>query len=271
MKKISYALTMITLFGTFFPCFQAHAAGKKYIEFKNFENTTKNNEDLANKLANSKTFEAYYYYMYTLTMFATASLSTKSDKDLKQISSKLEAIADGTDVISDTYDIIGLKTDKVYTERISKLKSTLQTEFPELVLLDEIQRSAVVNNAIVIGNLQGKALAAADKDSCFNDAIGGHTACLANGRWWKAAAVVAGVICVIAVIACLAAGTIVTVGAGTAAFAAALLPFASACAGGIFLSFNLTSPASTACDNTFKTLTKSCADQYGKLTEGGAL
>ena len=271
MKKISYSLIMITLFGTFFPSYQAHAEGKKYIEFKNFENTASFNEDLINKLANSKTFEAYYYHMFTLAMFSSMSLSTKSEKDLKQISSKLEDIVEKKDINANVYDVIGLQADNVYTEKISKLQIKLQNEFPELVLMDEIQRSEIVNNAIVRGNLEAKALAVADRDSCFKDATEGHNGCLANGKWWRGATAFAGGICVLAVVACLAAGTIVTVGTGAAAFAAGLLPFATGCATAFFAAFNFTSSGSSECDSTFTVRSASCVEQYGKLVEGGGI
>ena len=54
------------------------------------------------------------------------SLSTKSEKDLKQISSKLEDIVEKKDINANVYDIIGLQVDKVYTEKISKLQIKLQ-------------------------------------------------------------------------------------------------------------------------------------------------
>ena len=137
--------------------------------------------------------------------------------------------------------------------------------------MDEIQRSEIVNNAIVRGNLEAKALAVADKDSCFKDATEGHNGCLADGKWWKGASVVAGGICVFAVLACLAAGTIVTVGTGAAAFAAGLLPYAVGCATAFFTAFNLTFSGSSECNSTFKVRTASCVEQYGKLIEGGGI
>lgn len=261
---------MTFLFGIFFPSYQAYAKGNNtFATMQKVQLNTKLNDDLVNKLASSKTFEAYYYSLFTLAMYSALSLSNKSEKQLEQVSLQLEQIVDKKDNnINNVYAALGLEVDKAFTLKTDELQVKLKNEFPALTVMDENQIKEVVNRAILKGDLEAKAIAFGAKDECFNTAAKEYTKCTSGSRWWSAAAGIACVVCVVALVACLGATALVTDG-GSLAFAASLLPYTRACVVTTLTMFGLSAEFNSTCDSQNKVRVESCATAHGTFAAGG--
>jgi hypothetical protein len=271
MKNIAYSLIMTFLFGSFFPSYQAYAKGNNtFATMQKAQLNTKLNDDLVNKLASSKTFEAYYYSLFTLAMYSALSLSNKSEKQLEQVSLQLEQIVDKKDNNNNVYAALGLEVDKAFTLKTDELEIKLKNEFPALTVMDENQIKEVVNRAIVKGDLEAKAMAFGVRDDCFNNAAKEYTKCTTGSKWWSATAAIACGICVAALIACVLVTAFATAGTSAVAFAAALLPYTKICISTTLTMFGLSGQFNTTCDIQNKIRVESCVTAYGVFNGGGA-
>ncbi len=273
MKNIAYSLCMTFLFGILCPSYQAYAKGKEAsIALQKAQNKAKLSEDLIDKLASSKFFQSYYNTIFVIASYSSLSLSNKSEKKLKEITSKLEKISN-KDLISDedgVLEILGFNTDKNLNNTLNILKVKLNNNFPELISMNEIDKKEVIEAAIIKGNLESKALILLSKDQCYNDAANLFTKCTSGSKWWSATAAIACVICLTALVACLAVTAFATAGTGAVALAAALLPYTKLCITATLGMFNLSASFSTTCVDQNNVRVQSCVTQYGAVTPQGA-
>ena len=273
MKNIAYSFIMIILFGSLFPSAQAYANGKKYIQFNKIQNKTILNDDLVDKLVNSKNFEAYCYSFFILGTLTFNNLSSKTEKQLKETISKLENSKNGNDIkLSYENDILGFKINKEASEKLNELSKKFRSEFSELAFLTKEQVENVVAKALVKGDMINKFIAFADSESCAVDALNNHTKCIADAKWFKVAAGACTVVGVIAIIVCGVA--LSAVSAGTAA--PAWLSFAAATSASITtvcltaFSYSWSSTIQSNCANIRDSDLKYCAFVYGSPAVGGA-
>ena len=254
---------MTFLFGSFFPSYQAYANGKKHIEFNKIHNSSLLNEDLVDKLAKSKVFESYFNSLYILVFSSQLSLSNKSSKQLEEIELKLKNITDSKGTTEDVYKVLNLDVDKSFDLKINELNVKLQNEFPELTLINKVEKEKIIENAIIKGELVTKFLNA--NDDCIKNASEEYGKCLHGVSWYRFAAAIAGGVCVIALIACVAVAALGTGGSGGFALAVALEPYMLRCVVSAF-SFFGAATAAAKCSSQNKVRVGNC----GHMSGGGA-
>ncbi|MFV8353353.1 hypothetical protein [Flavobacterium sp. XS2P14] len=273
MKNIAYSLTITFLFGMFFPSYQAYAKGNNsFATLPKMQFNTKFTDDLVNKLSLSKTFAAYYYQLHTIAVYTSTALSTKSDAQLNQVSSRIEQIIEKKDNnIDNLYSELGLIVDKDFTTKTNDLLVKLKSEFPSLTAMSESQLSDVINKSIIKGDLLNRAVAFDARNNCYDNANSAFAKCIAGRNWYAKLVGAVAVICVAALIVCLAVATFETGGAGAIAFAEALKPGTILCIKYAVAAFTTDAVAVTVeCDQDNAVRISNCHAQFGSLTGGGA-
>lgn len=269
MKNIAHSLLLTLLFGIFFPSYQAYASGKKFSIA--LEKQKINNDNLVDRLANSKTFEYYFTSVYYICMITQANLSTKNEKQIKEFSKKIE---DLQKIENYTFEDISNKTDlkinKDFNEKFVKIKQKYLTEFSDLFLLDEQQKVSILERAVEKGNLFDKAkLAVVDTQSCFDTSNTSYANCMTKGANLGKVATILAFICAGAVFLCLAE---LTFGTSTVAAVGIVVTAFGFCLGAAATALNNVYGGSTDsnCASALNSNLNSCVLQYGPLTFGGA-
>lgn len=276
MKNIAYSLIMTVLFGSIFPSAQAYANGKKNIEFKNTYNTSIVNEDLVDKLAKSKFFESFYNQCAILSYHMATSVSYKSEKDRQMIAEKINQLNSSTTKSNESDNIEMLKLVGFdnpddfsdFDKRLSNLKIKLNNEFPQLLMLNHADVEIVMTKAIQKANLESKFSILLSKNQCYDDAHGEYTRCVSGAKWWRTAAVIGGIICAVAVVACYF-GTLVI--PGGAAATGAFITLMGTCVTFAISRFDGNSQdIGGTCLDTYKSLNSECIRIWGAQVAGGA-
>lgn len=271
MKNIAYSLIMTFLFGTFFPSYQAYANGKKNIEFSKTYNYSILNEDLVDKLANSKTFEKFYNLTYMFSAYSVSMLSHKSNEELELL--KLKAIElenkNGLSA-SDTIEIYKLfgyeNSERIlgFEANMNKLMTNLKNQFPDFARLNKIEAKEVIEKAIYKGDFATKAALLFDMDQCYDDANKSYSKCMSNTFWAEVILVATCAICIGAVVACLYVAAATTAGAAAVAFAAQLLPLAKTCVQTLSKAIlGVAASGTVTCDTSYHFKISACAQLYG--------
>lgn len=273
MKNIALSLTMTFLFGMFFPSYQVYAKGNNtFAATKNLQLNSKFSDDLVDKLSLSKTFAEYYYQLHSIAVCTSMSLSTKSDAQLNQVSSRLEQIIEKKDNnIDNVYSAIGLNVDKDFTTKTNDLLVKLKSEFPSLTAMSESQLSDIINKSIIKGDLTNRAVTFDARSDCYDNANNAFARCIAGRNWYAKLVGAIAVVCVASLIVCLAVIAFETGGTGAVAFATALKPLTISCIKYAVGAFAAEAIAVTAeCDQDNSVRINNCHAQFGGLTGGGA-
>ena len=208
---------MTFLFGMFFPSYQAHAKGNNtFAASEKVQLNIKFNDDLADKLASSKTFEKIFNNYFVLAFLFNNNIHSISAEEFKQLeerlsSAKILKIEDNNSI----NNMLGFNNNTELIEfstRFTKLNEKLNFEFPELSLLSPDSKENVIKNAISKGNLVEKAFAVSERNDCFNKVTANWNTCMYGGMGWKAKLMLsATIICgAAALITAFTAGIVIT-------------------------------------------------------------
>ena len=264
---------MTFLFGSFFPTYQVYANSNKYLKFEKVQNVAHYNEDLVERLANSKTFESFYYSLFILGTAANYNLSIMPEKQSKETIAKLETIKNSKDSnLNDACSALGFKIDKLAVEKINELQVKFKSEFPDLALLDQEQREQIINKAVVLGNLNEKVTLYADSKSCLKSASREQGNCIANGQWFRSMTATCAAVCYFAALSCAIGIAAATAGTGIAAAFVALTTLAGGCAVVCLTAFvvSVSETVERKCSAGYLTDLQICALLYGTPASGNA-
>lgn len=276
MKNITYSLIMTFLFGSFFPSYQAYANGTKHIELNNTFNSSSINDDLVDRLANSKDFEKLYNHLSWMVIFSNANISGMSAKELEETRKELEILSNKKEItqdddlnISKTLGFQDYDNYKSFNTQFDKLRTSLVKYFPELALMNEINQKDVYERAIIKGNLTSKFMSLISKQECFDAANKEYGGCVTGGRWFRAAVGIITVVCAVVTLVCAVITSGLSAGATIPAWIASYGPLVASCAAigsGYFL---YTPQATVTCMNQLKTKLEICVIEHGRLLAGG--
>lgn len=273
MKNLSKFLTLVFLFGVFFPSYNMYADGKKVcVTAEIAKNKLKLNDELVDKLASSKIFEQFYYKLFILGVTASTNLSYKSEQEIATI---LQSLEKNDLTTAEAYKLVGVSDSAIsenFNNKFTKLKEELQKSFPELSIMNKDDGQSVIEKAIIKADLLGKATTLLTKDECYRNAMTANANCQSDGYWWENAIPYVLVACVSSYILCGSIAAYVGAGpAGVVAVVAFLSQAAGYCSAAVFGALGIDRVARfEACKINFETRNEACFRQFGEIDNGAA-
>lgn len=244
MKNIALSLSLVFLFGLFFPSAKAYSNHNNYVLDVNLQSKFSLNDNLINRLATSKTFEHYFYSLFTIGSITVSNMSMKTEKNLKESLEKLEIIKNKENAtISDFTGLADFKIDKESIRILNDYAEKFKIEFSELLLMSSEQKEDILNKAIIKGDLVNKARTVfADMESCKKDAVREYVYCMNHNSWVRYALATCVIVGFMAILLTALVLTASTAGSGAAVVATFLGGFMSvitvACTSAFLISFN---------------------------------
>lgn len=265
MKNIAHTLCMLLLFGILCPSYQAYANGKEIaITLEKQQNRAKLNEDLVDRLANSKTFLLHISTLYNINSSINHILMYKNEKEINDIKNNIEDLrtTNPKNINNNiVFDKIGFKVSKNTNEIITEQKKKLISEFPDLFLLDQAKREEIIIKAIEKGDILSKALMfLGAKEVCYQTADNVYAGCATSKLVLAAVAIAGATYCIKLSLACAVAVPLAA--PAYIALAGVCIAAAASFVGVLTISSN--------CTTAHKNEIDICVSKYGSLIGEGA-